>query len=63
MSNFALKASLSGLIIALIWEIASRSPGFAALVVSLPLVSIIAMIWLWRDTGDPSRIASHAEAT
>ena len=63
MSYFALKAILSGLIIALISEIARRSPGFAALVASLPLVSIIGMIWLWRDTGDTTRIASHAEAT
>ena len=63
MSYFALKAILSGLIIALISEIARRSPGFAALVASLPLVSIIGMIWLWRDTGDTARIASHAEAT
>jgi hypothetical protein len=21
------------------------------------------MIWLWRDTGDPVRMASHAQAT
>ena len=63
MSYFAIKAILSGLIIALISEIARRSPGFAALVASLPLVSIIGMIWLWRDTGDTARIASHAEAT
>jgi hypothetical protein len=63
MSYFALKAILSGLIIALISEIARRSPGFAALVASLPLVSILGMIWLWRDTGDTARIASHAEAT
>lgn len=63
MSYFVLKAILSGLIIALISEIARRSPGFAALVASLPLVSIIGMIWLWRDTSDTARIASHAEAT
>ncbi len=63
MSYFALKAILSGLIIALISEIARRSPGFAALVASLPLVSILGMIWLWRDTGDTARIATHAEAT
>lgn len=63
MSYFALKAILSGLLIALISEIARRSPGVAALVASLPLVSIIAMIWLWRDTGDTARIAIHAEAT
>ncbi len=63
MSYFAIKAILSGVLIALISEIARRSPGFAALVASLPLVSILGLIWLWRDTSDPSRIASHAEAT
>jgi len=63
MSYFFLKAALSGLLIAAISEIARRSPGVAALVASLPLVSIIAMIWLWRDTGDIGRLASHAEAT
>jgi hypothetical protein len=63
MSYFAFKAILSGLLVALISEIARRSPGFAALVASLPLVSILGMIWLWRDSADTSRIASHAEAT
>lgn len=63
MSYFIFKAALSGLLIALISDMARRSPGFAALVASLPLVSVIGMIWLWRDTGDAVRIASHAEAT
>jgi len=63
MSYFVLKSILSGLLIAAISEIARRSPGVAALVASLPLVSILAVIWLWRDTGDTSRIASHFEAT
>lgn len=63
MSYFALKAILSGILIAAISEIARRSPGFAALVASLPLVSILGMVWLWRDSGDGARIASHAEAT
>lgn len=63
MSYFALKAILSGLLIAAISEIARRSPAVAALVASLPLVSILGMIWLWRDTSDAGRIAAHAEAT
>ena len=63
MTYFALKAILSGLLIAAISEIARRSPGFAALVAALPLVSILGMIWLWRDTGDTGRLAAHAEAT
>ena len=44
-------------------EIARRSPGFGALVASLPLVSLLGMIWLWRDTGDTERLAEHAGAT
>ena len=63
MIYFITKAALSGLIIALVSEIAKRSPGLGALIVSLPLISILAMIWLWRDTGDSVRLATHAEAT
>jgi hypothetical protein len=57
------KAALSGAIIAIVSEVAQRRPGLGALIVSLPLVSILAIIWLWRDTGDMQRIAAHAEAT
>ncbi len=63
MLYLATKAILSGIIIAIVSEIAKRSPGLGALIASLPLVSILAMIWLWRDTSDTTRIASHAEAT
>ncbi len=63
MTYFILKAMLSGLLIAAISEIARRSPGVAALVASLPLISILGMIWLWRDTHDAARLATHAEAT
>ncbi|MDP9195612.1 MAG: DUF3147 family protein [Pseudomonadota bacterium] len=57
------KAALSGIIVMAISEIAKRSPFFGALVASLPLISILGMLWLWRDTGDTVRIANHAEAT
>jgi hypothetical protein len=57
------KAALSGLLVMAISEIAKRSPALGALVASLPLVSILAMIWLWNDTRDTLRIAAHAEAT
>ena len=63
MFYLILKAALSGVIIAAISEIARKSPGFGALVASLPLISILGMIWLWRDTHDPVRMASHVEAT
>ena len=63
MFYLIMKAAISGVIIALVSEIARRSAGFGALIVSLPLVSILAMIWLWRDTRDPMRLADHAGAT
>jgi hypothetical protein len=63
MLYLTIKALISGVIIALISEIAKRSPTAGALVASLPLVSILGMIWLWRDTHDATRMAAHAGAT
>jgi hypothetical protein len=63
MLYFVVKAALSGVIAALVSETAKRSPAFGALVASLPLISVMAVIWLWRDTGDEARIASQMEAT
>ncbi len=57
MLYLAIKAALSGIIIAIVSEIARRSPGLGGLIVSLPLVSLLTFIWLWRDTGDVERIA------
>jgi hypothetical protein len=53
-----IKAAVSGVIVALVSEIARRYPGWGGLVASLPLTSLLAMLWLWRDTGDPERVAA-----
>lgn len=58
-----LKAALSGVIVAAASEVARRWPGWGALIVSLPLVSILAMLWLWRDTHDTERLAVHVQST
>lgn len=63
MTYLLIKALLSGLIVAAASEIARRWPGMGALIVSLPTVSLLTMIWLWRDTGDTSRIAELSEST
>jgi hypothetical protein len=57
------KAALSGIIVMAASEIAKRSPSFGALLISLPLVSILALVWLWRDTGDSQRIAALSQGT
>lgn len=58
-----LKAALSGVLIAIISEVAKRYPGFGALIASLPLVSVLGMMWLWHDKPDIENMAAHAEAT
>ena len=58
-----LKAALSGLLIAVVSQLARRYPGFGALVASLPLVSILGALWLWKDRPDPANMAVHLEAT
>ena len=63
MTAFTILAILSGIIIALIAVIGRKAPAVGALIASLPLISVIGMIWLWRDTTDPLLIANHAEAT
>ncbi len=62
MTYLFLKALISGIIVAAASEVARRWPGVGRLIVSLPLVSLLAMIWLWRDTGDSERIAQLAHS-
>jgi hypothetical protein len=40
-----------------------KAPALGALIVSLPLVSLLAMMWMWNETQDTQRIADHAQAT
>lgn len=63
MLYLVVKALISGIIVALVAEIAKRSPGFGALVASLPLISLLGMIWLWRDKPDVENMAAHVGAT
>lgn len=57
------RAFLSGVIVTAVAETAKRSPALGALVAALPLVSVLGMMWLWRDTQDAERMAAHSEAT
>ena len=63
MLYLLVKAVVSGVLIAIISEVARRNPGWGGLLASLPLTSLIAVIWLWRDTRDPLRIADQATST
>ena len=57
------RALLAGALIVAIGEIGKRFPTVAALVASLPLVSILGMILLWHGRPDAENMARHAQAT
>jgi hypothetical protein len=63
MLFLVIKAAISGILIALASELAKRYPGFGALIASLPLVSVLGMIWLWNAKPDTENMAAHAGAT
>lgn len=63
MLLFLIKAAISGLLVALISTIARRYPGWGGLVASLPLVSVMAMLWLYGETRDPEKVAGLAMST
>lgn len=57
MIYYAIKIFISASLIVLISEIAKRSTGFAALVASLPLTSLLAFVWLGVEGAEPEKIA------
>lgn len=63
MLYLLIKAALSGAIVAAVSEIARRYPGWGGLLASLPLTSLLAMIWLWRDSHDPQKVAELTSST
>ena len=63
MLYLAVKALLSGLIVAAASEAAKSNLLLGALILSLPIVSVLAFVWLWRDTADNDAIATLALST
>ncbi len=57
---FALKIILSALIIAIVSEVSKRSPFMGAVVASLPLVSLLAIIWIYVETKNTKAIADFS---
>lgn len=62
MSALVIRAVLSGLIVAAIALVARKSPTMGGLITSIPLVSTLGMIWLWRDTGDRALVADYVSS-
>ena len=60
--NIIGKGLFSGAIIVSASELAKKSTIFGALVISLPLASIMSMTWLYNDTKDKDQVADFAES-
>ena len=60
MFLFVIKAIVSGLLVATISLIAKRYPGWGGLIASLPLVSLLSMLWLYGETRDTEKVAGLA---
>jgi hypothetical protein len=58
MLLFIVKAAISGLLVATISAVARRYPGWGGLIASLPLVSVLAMLWLYGETRDAEKVAA-----
>lgn len=57
MIHLVIKFAVTAGIVVAVSEIAKRSTIFGALVASLPLTSILALIWLYNDTQELSKIS------
>lgn len=56
MLYFIIKVLLSSVIIALISEISKRSTLIGSILASVPLTSVLAIIWIYQDTKDKGPI-------
>jgi len=55
-----LKVLVTSVLVVAVSEVAKRSTLFGAILASIPLTSVLAMIWLYIDTGDAEKVARLA---
>ena len=63
MTQLIVKALLSGIVIATVSELAKKNNLLASIVHSLPLMSLLAFLWLYAETKDAALIGRHARGT
>jgi hypothetical protein len=62
MTQYLIKLLISASVIVLASEVAKRSGWWGALIVSLPVTSLLAMFWLHQDTGDLKQVAAFSRS-
>jgi hypothetical protein len=56
------KIAITAILVVAISEISRRSTLLGGILASVPLVSVLAMMWLYVDTHDTTRIASLSQS-
>ena len=63
MLYFVIKTFTTAIVVVLVAEIAKRSSLLAGLIVSIPLTTFLAFIWLYWETKDTQKIIDLSNAT
>jgi hypothetical protein len=62
LAYYIVKIVITTLLIILIAEISKRSTLAGSILASIPLISVLAMVWLYVDTGDTERVATLSQS-
>lgn len=62
MNFYILKIVITTLLVIAVAEIAKRSTFVGGVLASIPLVSVLAMIWLYLDTKDVEKVSALASS-
>ena len=61
MFYLAAKTLITAALVVLVSEVSKRSPLLAGLLASLPLVSVLAILWLYVDTGSSQQVSQLSQ--
>jgi len=60
---FLIKTLITAIVVVVVAEIAKRSSLLAGLIVSIPLTTFLAMVWLYWETKDTQKIIDLSNST
>jgi hypothetical protein len=60
--QYLIKILITAVVVVAVSEVAKRSTIWGAVIASLPLTSILAFVWLYRDTGSVERVADLSQS-
>ena len=63
MTWYIIKIVITASIIVVVSEISKRIPLLGSMIASLPLVSVLGMIWIFQETKENQKLITHAEGT